>query len=803
MLSQSMLGPKVLASGPRTARIMIVGEAPGREEVEQGKPFVGESGRVLSSLLEETGISRGDCFVTNVCKYRPPGNDISLWINEKKKPQPGEVEFKGRWVRPWVQDGCAELYRDIEEIKPNLIIAAGGAALWALLGQKGISSWRGSLECYTTASGERIKVIPVYHPAAILYQWSWRYITAHDLRRCKREAATRDFPIVSSVHTIRPSIECVITSLLKIIHKLEAQDYVLLSADLETRGGHIACIGLAWSRDEALCIPFMCRDKEEGYWSLEDETEIVRLLEEILTHPKVRVIGQNFLYDAQYIAKEWGFIANVWMDTMIAQSVLFPGLQKDLAFLASLFAKDYRFWKEEGKEWNERELSEDRNWLYNCKDACYTYEVAEAQQRAIDSLKLRDVYEFQMGLFMPVLAMMLQGCKIDLQKRQEFSLELGQQMKAHAQWIKDVLGHELNPRSPTQMKALFYDDLQLPVQKNKKTKKASLDDAALQTLKKKEPLLIPLIDKIVETRSLGIFRSNFVEAELDADNRIRCYFNIAGTETFRFSSSKNAFGRGANLQTIPKGGAVDEGDPDALVLPNVRKIFAPDEGKLLLDCDLDRADLQVVVWEADDRELKQMLREGVDIHKENAKVLSCSRQMAKMFVHGTNYGGSARTMAANTGLLVKQAEQMQNRWFQAHPKIKDWHKRISLQLLYTRTVNNKFGYRRFYFDRMEDLLPEALAWVPQSTVACVINRGLKNLYDNLAKDVDILLQVHDSLLLQIPVAKAEELQPKIVEYLQIKIPYPDPLIIPVGCKVGLHDWGTLIEWAEYKKGKAA
>jgi DNA polymerase I-like protein with 3'-5' exonuclease and polymerase domains len=130
-----------------------------------------------------------------------------------------------------------------------------------------------------------------------------------------------------------------------------------------------------------------------------------------------------------------------------------------------------------------------------------------------------------------------------------------------------------------------------------------------------------------------------------------------------------------------------------------------------------------------------------------------------------------------------------------HPGIKEWHERTEEQLLKTRSIYNAFGFRRFYFDRIDSILPEALAWVPQSTVAIVINKGLLNLHRNLPI-VEILLQVHDSLVFQIPKPRRIELLPKVREELLITIPYKDPLIIPVGVQVSEKSWGEVkqVDW---------
>jgi len=391
-----------------------------------------------------------------------------------------------------------------------------------------------------------------------------------------------------------------------------------------------------------------------------------------------------------------------------------------------------------------------------------------------------------------VQQMMRRGVAINKSLRGSMALELMSALSDREEWFKRVLGHPLNPRSSKQMQQLFYDDLRLPIQKNRKSGNASLDDKALTKIQTRFPIFAPLIKVISDYRSIGVFLSTFVQAPLDTDGRMRCSYNIVGTETFRFSSSENAFGSGTNLQNIPKGN--EEPKSGELSMPNIRRLFIPDPGFAIADADLDRADLQVVVWESDDADLKEMLRAGVDLHSENAKTLGTSRPLAKAWVHGTNYGGGPRTMAANCGITVHQAELMQRRWFQAHPGIKSWHDRTLHQLQTTRCVYNRFGFRRFYFDRVEGLLPEALAWIPQSTVAHVIDVAMDNIALELPQ-VQVLLQVHDSIVFQYPTYLESSLLPQIKAACQITIPYPEPLIIPVGLKTSTKSWGECSDHA--------
>ena len=239
-----------------------------------------------------------------------------------------------------------------------------------------------------------------------------------------------------------------------------------------------------------------------------------------------------------------------------------------------------------------------------------------------------------------------------------------------------------------------------------------------------------------------------------------------------------------------------------VVLPNVRKIFIPDPGYEIFDCDLAGADAQVVAWEADDEDLKNAFRAGLDVHAKNAEDMwgseftrltggtrKAKRQSCKHAVHGTNYGGAAKTIAAHPSInwTVHEADQFQKRWFSIHPRIKSWHLRIQRDLDRNKTVANAFGYRRVYFGRPDEVFTEALAWVPQSTVALVSFRGAIQIESRYSW-VEMLLQNHDSLVFQVPTIHSKRYK-DIQEALTLQVPYPDPLTIPWGISKSPISWG--------------
>lgn len=803
-----------LGTGMVPAKIMVVGEAFCDADERAGEPFASTGAAEFNKMLHEAGIMRSECYMTNVVNARPYNNDVSNWVADKKKDiTPAHISFRGKMVLPIVVDGWNRLAKEVELVQPDIIIALGNFALWALTGADGVRKWRGS-QLETHDFPHHVKVIPTYHPTVVNYQWEVRAQIVTDLKRVRKEVGSKTYLNKPewSFH-IRPSFLLVVETL-RILREEAANSPTPLwiDFDLETRAGHIACAGISWSKVEAICIPFMCIESRDGYWLLEEEVQIVFALYLLLTHPNVSVRGQNLLYDCQYTYRHWHWVPNVKQDTMISHHTLFAGLAKSLAFQASLYCDHYVYWKDDGKTW-AKTVGEDQLWSYNCVDCVRTREVGEVELKSIEALKLQEVEAFQQELFWPVLQAMQRGVRIDKKKRADFANELQAEITKREEFFAEVLGHPLNPASPVQMTKLFYDDLGIPAIKTRAKKNSpshvTCDDEALKKIMVREPITKPLVRAIQEYRSLGVFLSTFVAAPLDVDGRMRCSYNICGTETYRFNSSKNAFDSGTNLQNVPKGG-----EEDGLTLPNVRKLFIPDPGFTFFDMDLDRADMQVVVWEADDAELKAALRKGVDMHLLNAITLAGrdipdmdwlveshaeydrvrssfkkERQLAKAFIHGTNYGGGARTMAMAANITVAQAERFQKLYFGKYPGIKKWHERTMEQLQTRRYVENKFGYRRYYFDRVDGLLPEALAWVPQSTVACYINRVWMNIYKNIP-EVWVLLQVHDSLCGQFPTHKKDLMIARMQEEAKKVIsPYDDPLIIPVGVKTSSISWG--------------
>jgi DNA polymerase I-like protein with 3'-5' exonuclease and polymerase domains/uracil-DNA glycosylase len=789
--------PSIRPFGSTSARIMIVGDFPHEMDLRNGYPFVGGGAWELTKIFQESGMIQ-PLFKTLVCRERPYKNRIEGLIPQKKS----EIDYtvhvlcdagngQSRFMHPDVLEGIELLKQEIALVQPNVVLALGNLALWALTGQWGVKDWRSSIMESTLIPG--LKVIPSFSPEALMKQWSLRPLLVHDCKRVVRQAGFPEIRRTEYNFQIRPSFEQAKQCLIE-LYESACDRCVKLSLDIETRAGHISCIAIAWSDKDAICIPFM--DVIRGnYWSSEfEESFLVHLLYQICQ--RATVIGQNWNYDAQFFLKHWLFVCPRVEDTMLKQHSCFSNLDKNLSFLSSMYCEDHLHWKDDRTNWTEgpKGEGEEAYWIYNCTDAVRTYAINNVLDNVVGAMGLQKVASFQQTLAPAVLRTMDKGVRIDSVERGRLIRETEAAIKERETWLFDVIGGPINIKSPKQMQDFFYREMKQPVVLQSKTKTPSTDDTALHTIASREPLLLGVTRKISELRSLGVFLSTFLLAPTDSDARMRTMYGIAGTETYRFNSKQNAFGTGMNLQNVPKGGETEDG---GLTLPNVRNMFVPDPGHTFFDIDLDSADLRIVAGESDCQWLIAQFAAGrkpyVEMMKEYYQDPSIDKThrsypMFKAVCHASNYRGTAAGISPRIGLDVAKVQQLQDWYFGLCPEIRKWQEDITKQVNGRRWIENVLGYRIHFFDRITDkTLNEAVAWKPQSTVGCLINRAYLNIHNNLP-EVDILLQVHDSLAGQYPTSKPEMLE-AIVKESEIVLPYNVPMIIPVGIKSSVKSWG--------------
>lgn len=326
------------AEGPPDARIAIVGEAGGATENAQLRPFVGRAGGVLEQCLHTAGLIRSEVWLTNVVKLQPPGNNITPYFNGKTFSSEG-------WE--WVQ----QLRAEMDELKPNVIVACGKTAMAALTGDTRITALRGYILPSIGLAQER-KVLPIIHPAATLYEkkggdkgslatkefkpYLYRYVISLDLQKAKQESLSPEL--------VRPQRKLAyefanVGEVLEWLNYYEHQPRVCL--DIEVLNFELSCISFCSDPAVGISVPL------DERWSLEEECLIYRGLQRVLGNPESVKVLQNGIFDIQFLLTRCGLkVAGQLEDTMVAHSVIYPELPKSLAFLVSVYGGTQAYYKD-------------------------------------------------------------------------------------------------------------------------------------------------------------------------------------------------------------------------------------------------------------------------------------------------------------------------------------------------------------------------------------------------------------------------------------------------------------------------
>jgi uracil-DNA glycosylase len=555
------------------------------------QPLVGPSGNEFDRILNESGLSRSQIFCTNCFAAQPPNNEVWRFFHQKDS---GFPKWKSLQPTEWAKSELERMYQQIEAVSPKIVIALGNYALWALtenlvsfssesagdgvtiLAPTGIMSWRGSM-LQRSGAGRLpgLKILPLIHPAAILRAWYLRAVTIHDLHTRIPLAISSDWrptPPPNVIHL--PDYRTADGVLGNWLIHVASGNVLRLSHDIETSRGNITCMAFAdgpyREGSTALVIPLVRPTRSgvfESFWTAQEEFSLVRTMRLLLGHQNVRIEGQNYNYDTQWIERDWGIRPRLDFDTMLAHHLLWPGTPKGLDYLASLYNHYYWYWKDDNKEWDIKEGGWETHLRYNAEDALRTYECATELRAQISAQNFDALWAIEKAKNEMALEMMRRGVRIDRQKRAEIGFHLAFERERITQWLISILPQDLLLASdyapisskklwvdsPKQQKDLFFRILGFLPKRSRKTGNETLDAEALARLKKEVPWAIRVWDALESQRSINVFNNTFVSAELEPSGRMVCSFNTAGTETFRWSSSTNAFWRGTNLQNIPLG----------------------------------------------------------------------------------------------------------------------------------------------------------------------------------------------------------------------------------------------------------
>lgn len=785
-----------IQTGPRDARIVIVGEAPGATEESTGIPFSGGSGYILDKMLARTGIRRGDCFLTNIAHVRPKDNKFE-WFTKK--------ENQHHFLY-----GVLRLREDLSEIRPNLIIALGAQPLRILTGKQGIDKWRGSVLPCTLVPG--LKVIGTYHPAYILRVMDYKAVAEFDLARAQKEQYSqaityppRNIYTPSGIH-FRDGIEWKFTPghvpWQPLAQEMLNAEY--LAVDIECwqtpeGGWKLSCVGFSDRPSRALVLPY-------------DAPE-TRHMAKMMCESDVPKVLQNGTFDATVLRGADIRLNEFWWDTMLAHHCLYAesatgsdemaamggkkrqaAIAKGLAFQTSIYTAE-PFYKDDGKIW--RETSDVQMFYrYNGLDACITREIRDVQHRELDAYGAWDAFDTEMSLVQPLMDATDRGIKIDLGVRDQLRADVSDKITRLQVALNLSAGLPVNVKSSKQVKDLLYGKLGLPAKTKRGTGRVTADKDAIVALAGRHQH--PALHAILRIREQRDLLERYIQAPIDADGRMRCSFDITGTRSGRLSSRISIYGSGTNLQTIPA---------------DLRHMFCADPGYVLLYRDYSQAEARVVAYLARSTGLIELFEDPArDIHKENAArifnkavedISKPERYLAKRIIHASNYGMAERRFAEvvnedshTTGISINHtdAKRLIEKYFAIYPEIRNvFWKSVEESLRRTRALSTPFGRKRTFYGRWDDkLLREAYSYIPQSTVGDLGNKAVVAVSKQIP-NAQFLLAVHDSILIQCPIAEARSVAEQMGIAMDIRFDIHGHTVrIPTDCQVGLN-WGAKTE----------
>lgn len=328
-------------------KILLVGEAYGEKEEEQGRPFVGASGFHLDQMLAVAGIARSECYVTNVFNLRPYKNDLANISGTKEAGIPGYPAIKkSKYILKKYYPELQRLYSEINTINPNVVVALGATPVWALLLHSGIKNIRGAATLAHPTIRKLIpnwggKIVPTYHPAAMLRDFTLRPIIISDLDKARRESEYPDIRLPRRQIWVSPTLQD--------LYQFE-QQFILpsseLTIDIETKQDQITCIGFAPTGECAIVVPFWDRAQSDGnYWrSLSEEIAAWNWVRRMCGLEK-EIIFQNGMYDMQFLWRVYGIpVPFASDDTMLMHHAHQPEMEKSLGFLGTIYTDEAQ-WK--------------------------------------------------------------------------------------------------------------------------------------------------------------------------------------------------------------------------------------------------------------------------------------------------------------------------------------------------------------------------------------------------------------------------------------------------------------------------
>jgi len=525
------------------------------------------------------------------------------------------------------------------------------------------------------------------------------------------------------------------------------------------------------------------------------------ILNEVLTNPKIKKLGQNIKYDFIVLRREGLTLQGLDLDTMVLSYLLEPNWGKhNLNKLASAYlgVKTIPYHDVAGKGKSEVTMNAidiAKVKPYACQDADLAWQLASSLWPRVREKKLDGLYQaIELPLITVLSYMEMWGVKLDSQALNKLSQDLQLDIDTLSDKIYALSGEEFNINSPQQLATILFDKMGLePMRKTRKTRSHSTDMGVLQELAK----TYPIAQHILEYRQFTKLKSTYADALPKLINpktgRIHTSYNQTVAATGRLSSSD------PNLQNIPVRGELGK---------KCRQAFIPEPGHVFLSADYSQIELRVLAHLSGDPMLIETFLHDRDVHQDTAeKVFKDAsslypeeqRHRAKIINFSLIYGTSAFSLAKELGTSTAEAQAFIDLYFEKYPKVKDFlDKSVS-------DAKEK-GYSETLFGRIRPV-PElrhdnriiqnagrriALNTPIQGTAADLMKKAMIDIWREIERrrfKSKMILQVHDELVFEVPDDECDKIEALVRDKMENVYEMKVPLKVRLG-------WG--INWAESK-----
>ncbi len=725
----------------------------------------------FNALVSRVKISRGQVIVQNVYKDVPDplmkkGNQI-LWVLNPEKREAVRESFEKR----------------IKIVKPSLIVVADTAVLGVIDPTGSVEKCRGGLYDWNG-----IPVLVTYPITALHQKIDQNFLADSDGELVNEQPyrvssggwiLNRDWEKIARIYHGKPrKLPEFEWSVIRTREDMAAaekfmSESVALSTDIET-GCHppqITCTGFGALHKSgafrAFIIPYYDPTQEGGvFWQDEDDHLAAWELQRRVLESDIPKIMQHGAYDCSYFIRDRTPANSFILDSMMMWWSIFPELPKTLDFIASILLDNYRYWKDDIKGIEDKDLTAtgmNNYWRYNGLDNYTTlFSALYLLGSYVNNPRIQELYRSALMRMSSALGMSMRGVKADFSRRNEHKRKLTQtrdEAIARLQWMID--DSEFNVNSPAQKVALVYDVLGAKPRNAKgrfvgpDRKGISAGNIPMKIIKTEHPLFKRVITAMEDVMTPDKQISNICNMYLRTD-RARTYYGAVGTGTGRLNSKKSSFWDGGNMQNWRK---------------EFRDWVVADEDCILFEADYSQSDDVFVSYEANDPDKIKVIESGVDGHAVNGELFfgipyddivagkkakdpkiihptKGIRQLAKRVVHGTNFVMAALTLFMTMGReAVEEAARLMGEarpelWDQARLVLvceimmkkyrgkykrlthKGWYAELIQELQAQKGITNAFGmYHNFMGDPKDSgTLREMAAYIGQSDTAYNMNR---------------------------------------------------------------------------------